>query len=104
MRDVNRLHCEMKFVFPEYTEAFRKIDRIFTLTVLASTPLPSELVKLGEDGIRDIWHAEKLRSGGYKRAKEIVCLASESWGPYHQKYGRFTIIWLCFKRYCKQCF
>lgn len=80
VRNVNRLHREMKIVFPEYMEAFGKIDGIFTLTVLASTPLPSELVKLGEDGIRDIWHAEKLRGGGYKRAKEIVRLASGSVG------------------------
>ena len=59
----------MKIVFPEYMEAFGKIDGIFALTALASTLLPSELIKLVEEGIRDTWHAENLRGGGYKRAK-----------------------------------
>ena len=80
VRDMNRLHREMKIVFPEYREAFGKIDGIFTLSVLATAPLPSELTALGEDGVKDIWHAEKLRGGGYKRAKEIIRLASISAG------------------------
>ena len=80
VRNMNRLHREMKIVFPEYREAFGKIDGIFTLRVLASAPLPSELAALGEDGVKDIWHAEKLRGGGYKRAREIVRLASVSAG------------------------
>lgn len=80
VRNMNRLHREMKIVFPEYREAFGKIDGIFTLSVLANAPLPSELAALGEDGVKDIWHAEKLRGGGYKRAKEIVRLASVSAG------------------------
>ena len=80
IRDMNRLHRELKIVFPEYKEAFGKIDGIFTLSILASAPLPSELTALGEDGIKDIWHAEKLRGGGYRRAREIVRLASVSAG------------------------
>ena len=80
VRNMNRLHREMKIVFPEYREAFGKIDGIFTLSVLANAPLPSELAALGEDGVKDIWHTEKLRGGGYKRAKEIVRLASVSAG------------------------
>ena len=80
VRDMNRLHREMKIVFPEYKEAFGKVDGIFTLSILAKAPLPSELVSLGEDGIKAIWHNEKLRGGGYKRAKEIVRLASVSVG------------------------
>ena len=80
VRDMNRLHREMKIVFPEYKEAFGKIDGTFALSVLATAPLPSELVALGEDGVKDIWHGKKLRGGGYKRAKEIVRLASISAG------------------------
>lgn len=80
VRNMNRLHREMKIVFPEYMQAFGKIDGVFTLSVLASTPLPSELVALGEDGIRDIWHVKKLKGRGYSRAKEIVRLASVSAG------------------------
>ena len=80
VRNMNRLHREMKIVFPEYKEAFGKIDGVFTLSVLAAAPLPGELTALGEEGVKDIWHAEKLRGGGYKRAKEIVRLASISAG------------------------
>jgi transposase len=80
VRNMNRLHREMKIVFPEYKEAFGKVDGIFTLSILAKAPLPRELVSLGEDGVKAIWHAEKLRGGGYKRAKEIVRLAGVSAG------------------------
>ena len=80
VRNMNRLHREMKIVFPEYMKAFGKIDGIFTLSVLETAPLPSELAELGEDGIRDIWHARKLKGRGYGRAKEIVRLASVSAG------------------------
>ena len=80
MRGMNRLHREMKIVFPEYKEAFGKVDGIFTQSILVKAPLPSELVALGEDGVKAIWHNEKLRGGGYKRAKEIVRLASVSAG------------------------
>ena len=80
VRNMNRLHREMKIVFPEYMQAFGKIDGVFTLSVLANTPLPSELVALGEDGIREIWHVKKLKGRGYSRAKEIVHLASVSAG------------------------
>lgn len=80
VRDMNRLHREMKIVFPEYVKAFGKIDGVFTLSVLETAPLPSELAALGEDGIRGIWHSRKLKGRGYGRAKEIARLASVSAG------------------------
>ncbi len=92
VRNMNRLHREMKIVFPEYREAFGKIDGIFTLSILATAPLPSELAALGEDGVKDIWHAEKLRGGGYKRAKEIVRLAGVSAGLTQGAEARKTAI------------
>ena len=92
IRDMNRLHREMKIVFPEYREAFGKIDGIFTLSILASAPLPSELTMLGEDGVKDIWHANKLRGGGYRRAREIVRLASVSTGMTDGAASRKTAI------------
>lgn len=92
VRNMNRLHREMTIVFPEYKEAFGKIDGIFTLSVLAAAPLPSELAALGEKGVKDIWHARKLRGGGYKRAKEIVRLASVSAGVKQGAEARKTAI------------
>jgi len=88
VRYMNRLHREMKIVFPEYMEAFGKIDGAFALSVLAAAPLPRELAVLGEEGIRDIWHARKLKGRGYARAKEIVRLAGTSVGLTHGAEAR----------------
>lgn len=33
VRDINRLHRELKIYFPEYQEAFGKLDGAFTLEV-----------------------------------------------------------------------
>ena len=88
IRNVNRLHRELKIVFPEYMSAFGKIDGIFAMSVLATTSIPSELAALGETGIREIWRAEKLKGRGYSRAKEIVRLAKASTGLTHGAEAR----------------
>ena len=77
---VNRLHRELTIVFPEYKAAFSKIDGPFTLSLLSQAPTPSELVELGEDGIKKIWHEQKLKGAGYRRAAEIVRQAGKSVG------------------------
>lgn len=92
IRNVNRLHRELKIVFPEYMSAFGKIDGIFAMSVLATTSIPSELAALGETGIRDIWRAEKLKGRGYSRAKEIVRLAKESTGLTHGAEARKMVV------------
>ncbi len=79
-RDTNRLHRELTIVFPEYKTAFGKIDGAFTLSVLEKTGIPGELAALGEDGIRAIWHEEKLRGAGYRRARFIADTAAKSVG------------------------
>ncbi len=88
VRYMNRLHREMTIVFPEYMEAFGKIDGAFTLSALATAPLPRELAVLGEEGVREIWHARKLKGRGYARAKEIVRLAGTSAGLTHGAEAR----------------
>lgn len=80
IRNINRLHREMKIYFPEYKDAFGKIDGLFCLEVLRKAPFPEDLIALGEDGIRQIWHNAKLRGRGYSRAGEILRLAKESVG------------------------
>ena len=80
IRNVNRLHREMKIYFPEYMDAFGKLDGAFALMVLKKAPFPEDILSLGADGLRDIWHEEKLRGRGYSRADQIVRLASESVG------------------------
>ena len=79
-RNMNRLHRELKIVFPEYREALSKIDGDFTISLLKRGLLPSDLAKLGEEGIRKIWHEDKLKGAGYRRAKGIACFAGKSVG------------------------
>ena len=87
IRYVNRLHRELKIYFPEYMDAFGKLDGIFTLLVLKKVPFPADIMALGADGLREIWHEAKLRGRGYSRAQHIVKLASESVGLKHGTGG-----------------
>lgn len=80
IRDLNRLHREMKIHLPEYKDALGKVDGAFALELLKEAPFPSDLKLLGTEGIRDIWHAAKLRGHGYSRAKEILEYAEHSVG------------------------
>lgn len=79
-RNMNRLHREMKIYFPEYKDAFKKIDGAFCMAVLKEAPFPEDILKLGAEGIREIWHQAKLRGRGYSRAAEIVKYAETSIG------------------------
>ena len=80
IRFLNRLHREMKIYFPEYKEALGKFDGAFSLELLKKAPFPEDLLLLGNDGIRQIWHNAKLRGRGYSRAEEILKYARESVG------------------------
>ena len=79
-RNMNRLHREMKIYFPEYKDAFGKIDGAFCIAVLKEAPFPEDILRLGAEGLRDIWHKAKLRGRGYSRAEEIVKYAETSIG------------------------
>ena len=87
IRNTNRLHREMKIYFPEYREAFGKLDGAFTLEALKVTPFPEDIVRLGVDGLKDIWHSAKLRGRGYSKADQIVQYAKESVGLKHGRAG-----------------
>ena len=80
IRTINRMHREMKIYFPEYKEALENVDGVFSLELLKEAPFPDELTALGEEGIRQIWHAAKLRGRGYSRAGEILQYAKASVG------------------------
>ena len=79
-RTYNRLHREMKIFFPEYMDAFGSIDGKFTLELLRTAPFPKDLIELGTEGIREVWHSAKLRGRGYGRAKTIYECAKSSVG------------------------
>lgn len=94
IRNVNRLHRELKIYFPEYMDAFGKIDGAFTLEVLRVSAIPSDITELGAEGLRNIWHAAKLRGRGYSRAGEIVRYAEKSVGLTDGKdAGREAVKW-----------
>ena len=80
IRNINRLHREIKIYFPEYRDAFGKLDGAFTLEALKVAPFPEDIVRLGEDGLKEIWHNAKLRGRGYSKAGQIVRYAKESIG------------------------
>lgn len=79
-RLMNRLHREMKIYFPEYKDAFGKIDGAFTISLLREAPFPEDLIALGESGVREIWKKNHLRGCGYSRASKIVEYAKTSVG------------------------
>ena len=79
-RNMNRLHREMKIYFPEYKDTFGKVDGTFCMEVLKEAPFPEDILRLGIEGIREIWHKAKLRGRGYSRAAEIVKYAETSIG------------------------
>lgn len=80
IRCLNRLHREMKIYFPEYKDAFGKVDGVFCLEILKAAPYPEDLSALGEQGIEQVWHDAKLRGRGYNRAVTIVSYAQGSVG------------------------
>ena len=87
IRNMNRLHREMKIYFPEYMDAFGKLDGAFTLEVLKKAPFPEDILAIGADGLREIWHVAKLRGRGYSRADKIVAYTKESVGLKHGTSG-----------------
>ena len=80
IRNLNRLHREMKIYFPEYKDAFGKVDGAFCLALLKVAPFPVDLIALGTEGIRQVWHQEKLRGRGYANAVTIYEQAIKSVG------------------------
>ena len=94
IRNINRLHRELKIYFPEYMDAFGKIDGAFTLEVLKVTAIPSEIKELGVEGLKNIWHNAKLRGRGYSRAGEIVSYAEKNVGLMDgTDVGREAVRW-----------
>ena len=72
IRAINRLHREMAIYFPEYKDAFGKIESAFALEVLKEAPFPEDILAIGADGLRDIWRRAGLKGRGYGRAGKIV--------------------------------
>ena len=76
----NRIARWFSIYFPEYKDVYGKIDAISGIKILIEAPLPQDIVKLGVDGINQIWRDLKMRAAGPKRAKELFAAASRSIG------------------------
>lgn len=98
IRYINRLHREMKIFFPEYKDAFGKVDGAFCMEVMKTAPFPEDIMALGTDGIRNIWHEAKLRGRGYSRAAGIWEMARDSIGLKEgTAAGKQKVKWLAKK-------
>ena len=78
----NRIARWFSIYFPEYKEVYGKPDAISGMMVLKQAPLPEDIVRLGVNGINQIWRNVKLRAAGLKRAKTLVNKAEHSVGSH----------------------
>lgn len=80
IRTKNRLQKWIAVYFPEYKGIYTHIDAKGGMLVLKTAPTPEEIIKLGVDGVIQIWKDAKLRGNGHKKAMLIVNAASQSIG------------------------
>ena len=80
IRTKNRLQKWIAVYFPEYKGIYTHIDAKGGMLVLKTAPTPEEIIKLGVDGVIQIWKEAKLRGNGHKKAMLIVNAASQSIG------------------------
>lgn len=76
----NRIARWFSIYFPEIKDVYKKLDSVSGLIVLKVAPLPQDIVKLGVDGINQIWLDAKLRVAGQKREKTLLTAAEYSIG------------------------
>lgn len=79
-RAKNRIQRWISIYFPEYKGIYTLIDSKGGLMVLKKAATPNEIVKLGVEGIIQIWKEEKLRANGRSKAMKIVTAAINSIG------------------------
>ena len=78
----NRIQRWLAVHFPEYLGIYSRFDATSGLAVLEKAPLPKDVIALGIEGIRKIWHEKKMRGRGVTedRAKILVEAAHNSIG------------------------
>jgi hypothetical protein len=55
--------------YPEYFDVFGSVEAV---KILKKVPMPSGTLKLGVEGINQIWRDVKMKAVGIKRAKTLV--------------------------------
>ena len=78
----NRIQRWLAIHFPEYLGLYTRFDAASGLAVLEKAPTPKDVIALGVNGIRKIWHDKKMRGRGVTedRAKPLVEAAHNSVG------------------------
>ena len=78
----NRIQRWLSIHFPEYLGLYTRFDATSGLAVLEKAPLPKDVISLGVDGIRKIWHEKKMRGRGVTedRARILIEAAHNSVG------------------------
>jgi hypothetical protein len=55
--------------YPEYFGVFGSVEAVM---ILKKVPMPLDTIKLGVEGINQIWCDVKMKAVGIKRAKTLV--------------------------------
>ena len=76
----NRIARWFSIYFPNYKDVYGNVGAISGLMILRAAPLPEDIVKLGVDGVNQIWRDARLRGVGIKRARTLVEAAEHSVG------------------------
>jgi transposase len=76
----NRLARWFSIYFPEFKAVFGDLKAKSARLLLTEAPLPEDVVKLGVEGVNQIFRNAKLRSVGMKKALQIVEAAKHSIG------------------------
>ena len=76
----NRIARWFAIYFPEYKDVYGDLKAASGRMVLKVAPLPNDIIKLGAEGVNQIWRDAKLRGVGMKRAKTLITAAEHSAG------------------------
>ena len=76
----NRFARWFSIYFPEYKTVFKDYESISSMLVLREACTPQAILKLGPEGINQIWRNAKMRAVGIKRAKTLCNAAEKSIG------------------------
>ncbi|MBR5650322.1 IS110 family transposase [Pseudobutyrivibrio sp.] len=76
----NRFARWFAIYFPEFKDVFKDYEKEGSMIVLRNACTPEAIVKLGPDGINQLWRNAKLRAVGLKRATTLCETAKRSIG------------------------
>lgn len=70
----NRIQRWLAIHFPEYLGIYTRFDASSGLAVLEKAPLPKDVISLGAEGIRKIWHDKKMRGRGVTEDRAMILI------------------------------